>query len=150
MRDASADYKFFHSDSSNSMIVDSMKGHKNPWRYPFCDVFIYVYNKSRGLYVYRNFWSQFQPSGLKSLDLSGGTILIPFADFEMRVSVDITRYLEATGYKNWQNVGVTQWYNHVGNYQTKEYKFLIPPRLYAPALPFGFDDSCINCPPDLL
>ena len=149
-RDNSADYKFFHSDDSNSIVVDSMKGYKNPWRYPFCDIFIYVYNKTDDLFVYRNFWRTFSPSGLKTIDLSGGTQLIPFADFKMRVSVDIIRYLDDTGYNGWRNIGVTQWYNHFENRRAKTYKFQILPRLYAPALPFRMDSSCFNCPIELL
>lgn len=90
------------------------------------------------------------PSGLKTLDLSGGTQLIPFADFKMRVSVDIIRYLDETGYKNWRNTGLTPWYNHFGNYMSETHKFQLIPRLYAPALPFRLDSSCVNCPIELL
>ena len=142
MRDSSADYKLFYSDDSSSTIVDVMKGRKNPWRYPFCDIFIYVYNKTDNMYVYKNRWRKYEfwgKVGFRALDLSGGTKLTPFGDFEMRVSVDIIRYLEESGYENWRNIGVTQWYNHLDNYRVRTYNFQIIPRLYAPALPFYLD-----------
>ena len=137
LSDTSADYKLFHSDDANSIIVDSMKGTINPWRYPFCDIFIYVYNKTDDMYVYRNKWRKINPkAGLRTLDLSGGTKLTTFGDFEMRVSLDVLRYINDY-YKNWRYVGVTQWYNHMGNYMVKTVPFEMIPRLYAPALPFN-------------
>ena len=133
-RDASADYKFFGSDDSNSIIADAMKGNKNPWRYPFCDIFIYVYNSTDDLYVYRNQWRKWSGhSGLKTLDLSRGTTLTPFGDIEMRISLDILRYLDVY-YKTWRYVGVTQWYNHWKNRRQTEVQFEMIPRLYAPAV----------------
>ena len=111
-----------------------MKGKKNPWRYPFCDVFIYVYNSTDDLYVYRNQWRKWSgPSGFKTLDLSGGTKLTPFGDFQMRISLDILRYLDFY-YKTWRYVGVTPWYNHWYGGMVKMVKFEMIPRLYAPAV----------------
>ena len=109
---------------------------KHPKRYPFCDIFIYVYNVTDSLYVYRNIWRQWSSQGLKTLDRSGGTMLTPYGDFEMRISTDIIRYLDSC-FKNWRYVGLTQWYNHTANYRMKTVSFEIIPRLYAPALPFN-------------
>ena len=83
----------------------------------------------------RNQWRKWVRTGWKTLDLSGGTKLVPFGNFEMRVSVDIERYL-AEAFNNWRYVGVTQWYNHFGNHRAKEVSFGMVPRLAAPALPF--------------
>ena len=78
------------------------------------------------------------------MDLSGGTKLVPFGDFETRMSVDMVEYLNESGYPNWKYIGVTQWYNHVYNYAQTEYKFQMIPRLYAPAHPFRLDPFWTN------
>ena len=110
-----------------------------PIRYPFCDVFIYVYKKEDNSFHYRDTWGEWVKAGLRSMDLSGGTKLIPFGDFEMRISVDTIRYLNESGYPNWKRIGVTQWYNHFLNWAQTEYKFQLLPRLYSPALPFRLE-----------
>ena len=110
-----------------------------PIRYPFADVFIYVYNQTRNEFRYRNQWKNYVKGGLRSMDLSGGTKLIPFGDFETRISVDMKRYLSECGITNWQHIGATQWYNHAKNYRETVYKFLMTPELYAPAYPFRLE-----------
>ena len=74
------------------------------------------------------------------MDLSGGTKLVPFGDFETRISVDMVRYLRESGYSNWRYIGATQWFNHVERQEQTEYKFQLTPQLYAPAYPFRLED----------
>ena len=116
-----------------------MKSQNLPIRYPFADVFIYVYNRTRNGFCYRNQWGGWVEGAIRSMDLSGGTKLVPFGDFETRISVDMIRYLNESGYTNWKHIGVTQWYNHFYDYAQYEYKFQLLPRLYAPAMPFKLD-----------
>ena len=137
--DISADYKFFGISDNNSVKLDFMKEENLDIRYPFADVFLYVYNQSLNKFRYRNQWSQWVKGGVNSMDLSGGTKLVPFGDFKTRMSVDIIQYLNESGYTNWKYIGVTQWYSHTENYRQNEYKFQLTPRLYAPAYPFRLE-----------
>ena len=114
------------------------------YRYPFADIFIYVYNQAQNKFRYRNIWGQWIKAGIRSMDLSGGTKLVPFGDFKTRMSVDMIEYLNESGYQNWKYIGVTQWYSHVNNYAQTEHNFQLIPRLYAPARPFRMDPSWKN------
>ena len=110
-----------------------------PIRYPFADVFIYAYNQTENKFRYRNDWKNWTKGGIRSFDLSTGTKMVPFGDFQTRISVDMTHYLDDIPYTNWRHIGVTQWYNHVNNYLQTEYEFQLTPELYAPAYPFRLE-----------
>ena len=89
-----------------------------PIRYPFADVFIYAYNQTEKKFRYRNWRRDFIKGGIRSFDLSSGTIMVPFGDFKTRISVDMTQYLDDYddyGSTNWRHIGVTQNYNHLYN-----------------------------------
>jgi len=141
-KDYSADYKFFGISDQNSAVLDYMK--EENYRYPFADIFIYVYNQTQNKFRYRNIWGKWIKAGIRSMDLSGGTKLVPFGDFKTRMSVDMIEYLNESGYQNWKYIGVTQWYSHVNNYAQTEHNFQLIPRLYAPARPFRMDPSWKN------
>ena len=66
-----------------------------------------------------------------------GTDLTKFGYYKMRVSTDNKKYLDESIGKNWHDVGVSSWYDHYNNRQVKTVAFELPPRLYAPAMPFN-------------
>ena len=129
--DTSADYKFFFSNDSGSVVIPKIPN----VRYPFCDIFLYRYSRRDELFVYTGGWRTLSNNGFKTLDLSGGTMLTKFGNFEMRISLDILRHLDAY-YGNWRYVGVTQWYGHYRVGKRREVEFKMTPALYAPAFPF--------------
>ena len=131
--DTSADYKFFSSNESDSVLIPKLNDLNV--RYPFCDIYLYRYSGKDELFVYTGRWRTLSNNGFKTLDLSGGTMLTAFGNFEMRISLDIIRHLDAY-YGNWRYVGVTQWYGHYRVGKRKEVEFKISPALYAPASPF--------------
>ena len=141
-KDTSADYKFYGISDKNSVELDYMKDEN--FRYPFADIFIYVYNQTQNKFRYRNMWGNWIKGGVRSMDLSGGTKLVPFGDFKTRMSVDMIKYLDESGYTNWKYIGVTQWYSHIYNYAQTEHKFQLIPLLYAPAHPFRLDPKWTN------
>ena len=128
--DTSADYKFFFANDSGSVVIPKIPN----VRYPFCDIFLYRYSRKDALFVYTGGWRTLSNNGFKTLDLSGGTMLTKFGNFEMRISLDILRHLDAY-YGNWRYVGVTQWYGHYRVGKRKEVEFKLSPALYAPASP---------------
>ena len=128
--DTSADYKFFFANDSGSVVIPKIPN----VRYPFCDIFLYRYSRRDALFVYTGGWRTLSNNGFKTLDLSGGTMLTKFGNFEMRISLDILRHLDAY-YGNWRYVGVTQWYGHYRVGKRKEVEFKLSPALYAPASP---------------
>ena len=129
--DTSADYKFFFANDSGSVVIPKIPN----VRYPFCDIFLYRYSRRDALFVYTGGWRTLSNNGFKTLDLSGGTMLTKFGNFEMRISLDILRHLDAY-YGNWRYVGVTQWYGHYRVGKRREVEFKMTPALYAPASPF--------------
>ena len=131
--DTSADYKFFFSNDSGSVVIPKLRDLNV--RYPFCDIFLYRYSRRDELFVYTGGWRTLSNNGFKTLDLSGGTMLTTFGNFEMRISLDIIRHLDAY-YGNWRYVGVTQWYGHYRVGKRREVEFKMTPALYAPASPF--------------
>ena len=131
--DTSADYKFFFSNDSGSVVIPKLRDLNV--RYPFCDIFLYRYSRRDELFVYAGRWRTLSNNGFKTLDLSGGTMLTTFGNFEMRISLDIIRHLDAY-YGNWRDVGVTQWYGHYRVGKRREVEFRMTPALYAPASPF--------------
>ena len=116
-----------------------MKGRDNPWRYPFCDIFIYTYNKEHNILSYRNQWGKWLPGiGFNAtLKWPNGTEFKNFGNFKMRVSTENKKYLEKEISPNWHDVGVTPWYNHFKLSRQKTVTFELVPRLYAPAFPFS-------------
>ena len=62
----------------------------------------------------------------------------------MRVSLENTKYLNEN-YPNWQDVGITPWYDHYNNGLRKTTAFEITKELYSPANPFTLPSYLKNC-----
>ena len=45
------DYKLFNIYESE--VVERMQSFSNPWRYPFCDLFVYKYNESADRFIFK-------------------------------------------------------------------------------------------------
>ena len=122
-------------------------GSKNPWRYPFADIFIYKYDERYDLLSYRNIWRTWW-AGIgfnATLKWPNGTILTPFGNFNMRISIENKAYLEKAIAPNWHDVGLTPWYDHYNDERKETIAFEIPPELYAPAMPFALPSNLKQC-----
>ena len=121
------------------MIVPGMEHKKNPWRYPFADVFLYSYDERYDIWAYNNQWRKLIPgTGFNAtLKWPNGTTLTSFGDFEMRISMFHEQYLQTQYKSNWRDVGVTQWYGHYNLGVKETTEFEIPQNLYCPAKPFS-------------
>ena len=135
--DGSANYKFFHK--YNSIVIPSHQDDTEPFRYPFADVFIYAYDEEHDILAYTNKWKDLVPGVgfIPSSIWPKGTILTTFGDFEMRISIENEKYLESLFSSNWDEVGVTQWYDHYNNFAQGTTAFKIPEALHCPARPFS-------------
>ena len=135
-KDTSSDYKFYHQKYS-TVPPGSSNGYSH--HYPFADIFIYAYDKKYGIWAYRNHWRKWSSGiGFNATSMwPDGTVLRPFGNFQMMVSVENVAYLEKKFGPTWFDVGVTPGYDHFNNYKTSTKAFEISPRLYAPALPFS-------------
>ena len=136
-------YKFFHK--YNSVVVPSMQGKQNPWRYPFADIFIYSYDKKYNL-LNNEQWRGIQDGiGFNAtVKWPKGTTLTRFGDFEMRISTENEKYLQLQFSSNWRDVGVTSWFDHWNIRQEKTTSFKIPQNLYCPSKPFSLPRSLSN------
>ena len=124
-----------------------MRGKDNPWRYPFADIFMFTYDEKYDILAYNNVWRQWVPGKgfTAKYKWPNGTELTKFGDFEMRVSVENTKYLQGLYSTDWYDVGVTQWYDHYNNRRGKEVAFYIPDILYGPAQPFTLNNNLSEC-----
>ena len=137
---------FHNSDSEAGAAFfwyENEDDRENPQRFPFCDILMYRYNKSRHVFELRQekgrLWF---PDLYHDVSLHGviaganGTYLHKFGDFQMRVAFDAEKVLSREMGKNWWNVGVSPNFNHRTLKELKAKKFLLTPELYLPALPF--------------
>ena len=106
-----------------------MRTFSNPWRYPFCDLFVYKYNQSVDKFIFKRekaklWWrNNFYDT---SLARANGTYLKKFGDFEMRVFVDSEKVLKRHMGTGWEYIGTIHNFNHYTLEERQEVKFLIP------------------------
>ena len=136
--DTYPDYKFFHI--TNSIITEGLKKHTYPYRYPFVDIWIYKHNKEHDLLTYRSENVLKTLTNIRGFDANqkwpNETVLKPFGDFKMRVSIDNHKYLVKAISPNWLMVGKTPAYDHYTDLSKESVAFEIPLSLYSPAKPF--------------
>ena len=114
---------------NDSEVVEKMQTFEDPWRFPFCDLFIYRYNKSKKKYFFKQkqarlWWpNNFYDDSLAS---PNGTYLKKFGDFEMRVSIDSESVLERQMGTGWRYIGTLHNFNHYTLEERKGIKFVIP------------------------
>ena len=132
------DYKLFHN--TDSEVVKKMNDEGDPWKYPFCDLFLYKYNKWKHRVVLRKRRARlWWPSNYYevSLSYSNGTYLTNFGDFQMRVPTDSEKVLYRQMGENWRYIATTHNFNHYTLEEIKkEVKFFMSPALFLPAKPF--------------
>ena len=135
------DYKIFHTFESE--VLKNSKGKVYPWRFPFCDIFLYKYNKSSDVFELRSesgrrwFPSLYHDVSLHSkFGGANGTYLHTFGSSQMRVALDAQKVLSREMGKNWRNIGISPNYNHYKDKELNRTKFWLTPALLLPALPF--------------
>ena len=106
-----------------------MKAYENPWRYPFCDLFVYRYNKTQDKFVYKReqaklWWpNNFYDASLAS---ANATYLKKFGDFKMRVFSNSEKILKRKMGNGWRYIGTMHNFNHYTLEERKEVKFIMP------------------------
>ena len=135
------DYKIFHNNESEEVVI---KKRKYPFRFPFCDVFLYKHNKSRNIFELRSeqgrrwFPSLYHDVSLHSTyGDAKRTYLHAFGSSQMRVALNAREVLTREVGMNWWTIGISPNYNHHTNKQGEKTKFLLTPALLVPALPFA-------------
>ena len=121
------DYKLSHMNDSE--VVEKMKYYWNPWRYPFCDIFLYRYDKRRNRFVNRREKARlWWPNNFyeASIAHSNGTCLKKFGNFQMRVFSHSQAVLDRQMGTDWQFVGKLHNFNHYKMKEQKEVEFLLP------------------------
>ena len=116
---------------TDSEVVPNMEDYydEDPWRFPFCDLFLYRYEKSNEKFEFKRkqarlWWpNNFYDASLASVN---GTYLKKFGDFEMRVFSDSKNVLQRQMGMGWRYIGTVHKFNHYKLEERNKIKYLIP------------------------
>ena len=112
-----------------------MKGHSNPWKYPFCDLFVYRHNEPQKKFLFRREQARlWWPHNVyeDALASVNGTYLRKFGDIEMRVVSDSEKHLKRFFGNEWRYIGTRHNMNHYTLTEQKKVEFLIPDNFRIP------------------